>query len=123
MGCLILHDIDRELPQLKSSPISFRELQDKVSSLNEEQFYDPETVSSSENVPLSQSTLEDSENLVCRNIHGTRRVPQETFLKIHLLQKGHLHRRIPQYRLFDLPGNLRPGILCIILEELILKIV
>ena len=29
--------------------------------------------------------------LVCRTTHGTRCVPQDTFLKIHLLQQGHLH--------------------------------
>ena len=33
------------------------------------------------------------------------------------------NRRVQQYRLQDLPGSLKPGILCIILEELILKIV
>ena len=32
------------------------------------------------------------------------------------------NRRVKQYRLFDLPGIMRPGILCNVLEELILKI-
>ena len=88
---------------------------------------------------------------------GTYWVPQETFLKIYLLDTGHLqhscktqriwqqlladwsqlvqakllwtnrriekNRRIVQYQLLDLPGVMEPGILFIVLEELIIKIV
>ena len=33
------------------------------------------------------------------------------------------NRKVQQYRLYDFPGILMPGILCVVLEELLLKIV
>ena len=93
--------------------------------------------------------------LACSLIHGTHWVPQETLLKVYLLEVNHpqhssriqriwhrlltdwgqlvqanlryreewdKNRRILQNPLLVLFGTLRPGITCIVLEELILKI-
>ena len=111
------------------------------------EFYDPETASSSgmSKVPSQPSRIPSPSGecfaaiLDFRTTHGIRWVLQEMFLKSHLLQKEYLrpYHELPwgmekdwdetaqfeQYRLHDFLGILMPGILGVVLEELILKVV
>ena len=89
---------DRNPSTMSQLLTQIQDLQNKVNSLNDaREFNNLETASSSGTSHFPQPTLEYSESqrkclaaiLDCRTIHGIQRVPQETFLKFHLLEKDH----------------------------------
>ena len=139
----------KEKPSTVNQLLSqIQELQDKVNALHEEkEFHDQETASSSgmSHVPNQTSRIPSPWGMLSRdswlphhtwNSMGTS---GNVFEKIYLLNKGYLRHylklpwdrekewdenlRVQQHWLQDLPGIMIPGIPCIVLKELILKIV